>query len=450
MKLRLLVLRLSDSFESLWPEMAEAAGAELDVVGDALESSRRPSVAVLVACGGVEDRAEEALRGALAAGHEAPAVVGARADYRLSAELVRRGAADYFVLPDDADRLRDWVKDRVEAAKAREARAQLTEAERREFDFSRIVGQSSAMREALGKAARIIPRDRATVLLTGETGTGKELLAQAIHYNGPRAAAPFVEVNCSAIPSNLLESELFGYERGAFTDAKRAKPGLIEAADGGTLFLDEIGTMPFDLQGKMLRALEEKRVRRLGATRPLEVDVRIIAATNADLSEAVRSGQFRQDLYYRLSVIVIHLPPLRERGDDILLLAEHFLDAFQREYDVLRPTLSAEVKRRLREHPWPGNVRELRNAIERAVLLSEGGALDPGQLFAEEAVVAPGPSVGGELPFPAPLQAIEEAAALEMVELCDGNKSAAARRLRISRSRLLRILDRAARRKGRG
>ncbi|MBI4513860.1 MAG: sigma-54-dependent Fis family transcriptional regulator [Gemmatimonadetes bacterium] len=449
MQSRLTVVALSDSFESFWPELARSAEAGLEVISEPQRAGPGAAFAFLLACGGAEDDAPDALRQVLAAGCPAPAVVGARADHRLAVELVRRGAADYFVLPDDADRLRDWVKDRAEAAKAQEARAELAESSRREFDFSRIIGRSPAMREALEKAARIIPRDRATVLISGETGTGKELVAQAIHYNGPRASAPFVEVNCSAIPANLLESELFGYERGAFTDAKRAKPGLLEAANGGTLLLDEIAAMPLDLQGKILKALEEKRVRRLGSTATTDVDVRIIAATNTDLASAVRTRAFREDLYYRLSVFVIHLPPLRERGDDILLLVEHFLDLFTREYGVLRPELGSEVKRQLLLHRWPGNVRELRNAIERAVLLSDGGAIMPEHLFPEPTGVslAPGRQQTG-LPFPAPLREIEDAAATEMVKLCNGNKSAAARRLGISRTRLLRILDHANREPG--
>jgi transcriptional regulator with PAS, ATPase and Fis domain len=251
-----------------------------------------------------------------------------------------------------------------------------------------------------------------------------------------------VELNCSAIPLNLLESELFGPERGAFTDARHAKPGLMEVADGGTLFLDEIGELPCELQGKLLKVIEDKRVRRVGGTRSQEVDVRIIAATNRDLTAEVREGTFREDLYYRLSVIPLHLPPLRERGDDILLLADHFMSALAREYGLPRPDLSRAVRDRLLTHPWPGNVRELRNAIERALVLSGGESLRPEDLFIES---APAPVArGGEdvLPFPAPMEAIELAAIRAMLKRTEGNKSAAARRLGISRSRLHRALQR--------
>lgn len=450
--LHLMVLELSDSFESVWAELAAAAGAELARVSDPLESGRLSAFATVVACGGAEESAGDAVRDLLAAGYAAPAVVGARADHRVAAGVVRRGAAEYFVLPEDLGRLREWVKERAERVKSDAARARLAEAERREYDFSRIVAGSAPMRAALELASRIIPRDRATVLITGETGTGKELLAHAIHRNGPRAAAPFVEVNCSAIPANLLEAELFGYERGAFTDARRAKPGLLEVADGGALFLDEIGAMPLDLQGKLLKVIEEKRVRRLGALRSFDVDVRIVAATNTDLVEAVTAGRFREDLYYRLNVLVIHLPPLRERGDDVVRLAEHFVESFAEEYGLPRARLAPAVKERLRAHAWPGNVRELRNALERAVLLSDGGELDPAHLFAAGqaggAVEAGAPE--GGLPFPASLAEIEEAAVAAMVQRCQGNKSAAARRLGVSRSKLLRVLARAERRKKKG
>ncbi len=277
------------------------------------------------------------------------------------------------------------------------------------------------------------------MLLTGETGTGKELLAHAIHFNGPRGAGPLVELNCNAIPHNLLESELFGHEKGAFTDARAAKPGLFEAADGGTLFLDEIGDLPLALQGKILKALEEKEVRRVGAIRSRTVDVRIIAATHADLAAAVAAGEFREDLFYRLAVIPIHLPPLRERGEDVLLVAAHFLRTLAAQYELPVPEITPELRRALMAHPWPGNVRELRNALERALLLSDG-AIRPDDLFHGRA--APVRASTGELPFPATLEQIERAAARAMLERT-GNKSAAAEALGISRSRLYRLLEEA-------
>lgn len=437
----LLIVSESDSFLDFYRETAAAAGLELAVSRDLNEAAR--SALVVVSAPGHEERAAGYVRDAVAIAVVPPVVVGSVADHRLAIELIHAGADHYFVLPVEAETLRDYVRERGELARSRDARAELAAAEQREFDFSKIVGESRAVREALAVAARIIPRVATTVLLTGETGTGKELLAQAIHYNGPRSEGPFVELNCSAIPANLLESELFGHERGAFTDARRAKPGLLEVADGGTLFLDEIGELPFDLQGKLLKVLEDKRVRRVGATRSQEVDVRIIAATNRDLNAEVRDGSFREDLYYRLSVIPIHLPALRERGDDILLLAEHFITALCLDHDLARPELSRELKDRLLTHPWPGNVRELRNAIERALLLGEEGKLRAEDLFMETPA-KPAAAGSGLLPFPAPMEAIELAAVRAMLERTGGNKSAAARRLGISRSRLHRALRRIA------
>ena len=439
---RLFVYTESDSFREYWSELAEAANFELKVSRDLSDATR--GGVVVISCPGTEERAADRVRDAVAVAVQPPVVVGALADHRLAVELVRAGADDYFVLPAEAERLGDYVRTRADAARGVEARAELAEAERRDLDFSKIVGESRAMKEALGRAARVIPKGTATVLLTGETGTGKELLAQAIHYNGPRSEGPFVELNCSAIPPNLLESELFGHERGAFTDARYAKPGLLEMADGGTLFLDEIGDLPFELQGKLLKVIEDKRVRRVGGTRTQQVDVRIIAATNRDLADEVREGAFRDDLYYRISVIPIHLPPLRERGDDILLLADHFIAALSEEYELPRPELSRALRERLLGYPWPGNVRELRNSIERALLLGESGSLRPEDLFIQPTPAPAARSEGDVLPFPAPMEAIELAAVRAMLERTDGNKSAAARRLGISRSRFHRALKRIA------
>jgi two-component system response regulator HydG len=434
----LYVVASSDSFSSLWPKLAAEAGAEPRVAPQAEDAGAAPDALAVVLCvAGVEEEAEPALRALAAAGAPPALVVGARADHRLAAALVRSGAADYFCLPGDLDDLRAEMAERGRRRDARAAGGRHAAAERAAFDFRRVVGASPQLRAALDRASRIIPRDRATVLLTGETGTGKELLAQAIHYNGPRGAQPFVEINCTAIPAGLLESELFGHERGAFTDARTAKPGLFEAAHGGTLFLDEIGDLPLALQGKILKVLDEKQVRRLGAVRAREVDVRIVAATHVDLEQAVARGDFREDLYYRLSVVPIHLPPLRERGDDVVLLAEHFLRTLAAQYDLPVPAIDPPLRRALLSHAWPGNVRELRNGAERALLLGDGH-IDPADLFPR---ARPVPAArNGPIPFPAPMEEIERAAAVAMTEQMAGNKSAAAEALRISRSRLYRLL----------
>ena len=431
------VLQRGDSFERVWSEIATAAGAELRRGGAPADvAPMRDACATLVVVAGREEEAAEEVAGARAAGAERLAVVGSAAEHRVAVASLRAGAGEYFALPDDIEPLRSWVLEQVARANARASERVLAAQERGAYDFSRLVGESEKLTAALRIAARVIPRGRSTVLITGETGTGKELLAQALHYNGPRGDQPFVEVNCTALPANLLEAELFGYEKGAFTDARTAKPGLFEAAHSGTLFLDEIGDLPLDLQGKLLRVLEERRVRRLGALKSVDVDVRIVAATNVDLAAAVRDGRFREDLYFRLNVVPIHLPPLRERGSDVLLLADRFLTAFAEEYELDVAPLDDAVRRAILAHDWPGNVRELRNSLERAVLLSDGRILAD-DLFRATPATAP----AGALPFPASLDAIERAAARAMVDRFQGNKSAAAEALGISRSRLYRLLD---------
>ena len=363
--------------------------------------------------------------------------VGSTASHRLSAQLVAAGAADCVARPDDRDGLRDALTAAVQRRRALLGRAALARLEAQAHAFRDIVGESPALKAVLERAARVVPHGDATILITGETGTGKELLARALHYGGPRATAPFVEINCAALPAPLLESELFGHERGAFTDAKTAKPGLFEVAHGGTMFLDEVDHLAPELQGKLLRALDQKTVRRLGATATRTMDVRIVAATNSDLPAAVHACRFREDLFYRLNVITLELPPLRQRGDDVILLAEFFLRKFGAQYKLPQVSLTPEVRRALLAHAWPGNIRELRNAIERAVLLSS-----PGTVALAELTHRPSPPPGaGPLPFPAPLAEIQRAAARAMLDAAGGNRSEAARRLGISRSRLQRLLE---------
>ncbi len=295
---------------------------------------------------------------------------------KTAVEAMRAGAFDYLTKPVDLEELAVVLDKAWNHARLRRELRYLHDTGLQGDPRGRIVGDSEATRQIRDQVQRLatLEREQAatpTILITGETGTGKGLVARAIHDLSPRAERPFVEVNCAAIPAALLESEIFGYERGAFTDARAAKPGLFEAADGGTLFLDEIGAMPLELQVKLLKAIEEKSVRRLGGLRSKIIDVRVIAATNTDLDEAVRSGSFRPDLLYRLKVLTLDLPPLRERPEDILPLARHYLKHAARQYRRAK-RLHPDAEARLLQYPWPGNVRELANVLERAVLLEEG------------------------------------------------------------------------------
>lgn len=437
----MLVVGTTDSFSELWVSLAGRLGADLQSVDDPTEGSPAGAGAVILNAAGAEGMAVDRLAEVRAAGHEDPIVVGSDADHRIAVELMRRGAAAYYALPADAARLEADVARRLErlpSAPEEEA----APAARSDFDFGAIIGEDPGLLGALDLVARVIPNGRTTVLITGETGTGKELIAEAIHRNGPRAGAPFVAVNCSAIPANLLESELFGHEKGAFTDARAAKPGLFELADGGTLFLDELSLLPLELQGKLLRVLETREVRRVGGARLKQIDVRVLAAANADLQQMVASGELREDLYYRLAVILIHLPPLRDRGNDVTLLARRFVTSISEEYGLPSPSLSERAVTALRQHTWPGNVRELRNAIERALLLANDSIIREENLVlgAMRASMGGPDAAPGGLPFPLTLAELEREAVRRAVETAGGNKSEAARILGITRKRLYRLL----------
>ena len=291
-------------------------------------------------------------------------------------EAMKLGAFDFVQKPFELEQLELRVERAAEHARLVGEVRSLREERAARLGAAPIVGASPAMRAALALARRVAPT-RSTVLLTGETGTGKELVAGLVHAESTRAARPFVKVNCAALPETLLESELFGHERGAFTGADRMRTGRFEQADGGTLFLDEVGDMSPATQVKLLRVLQDGEFHRVGGTRALRCDVRIVAATNQDLEARMREGLFREDLYFRLHVIRIHLPPLRERAGDVEALALHFLARFARELGRPRLAFAPDALERILAHPWPGNVRELRNAVERAALLSEGDEVRP-------------------------------------------------------------------------
>ncbi len=305
----------------------------------------------------------------VAATGQAVALMARAPSLRTTLDAMDRGARDVLPFPPEAGKLRELVMrcHRATSRGGETAAAESTES---------IVGESARMLDAFKTIARVA-KSNASVLVRGESGTGKELVARTLHERSARARGPFVAVNCAAIPENLLESELFGHEKGAFTGAIGRRIGRFERASGGTLFLDEIGDMSMALQAKILRVLQEREVERVGGSAPVPVDVRLIAATHRDLEKDVRSGRFREDLYYRLAVVTVHLPPLRERGDDLRVLAEHYLTQYAAEYDRPVRAISRDALAILRGHAWPGNVRQLRNVMESAVLLADGPSLLP-------------------------------------------------------------------------
>ncbi|MFB0506660.1 MAG: sigma-54-dependent transcriptional regulator [Thermodesulfobacteriota bacterium] len=288
----------------------------------------------------------------------------------IAIEAIRKGAYDYFTKPFDINEMRVVVKRALERGYLEDELRQLRETVEKRRGFYNIVGNSKEMRDVFDMAETVFDND-ITVLITGESGTGKELIAEAIHYNSPRRAKPFVKLNCVAIPETLLESELFGYEKGAFTGATRQKLGKFELANHGTLLLDEIGDMSLATQAKLLRVLQEREVERVGGTNPIKVDVRIIASTNQDLSQLVRGQRFREDLYFRLNVLPIHIPPLRERREDIPLLVDHFVSLSKTKFHKEIERFSDDAINLLINYSWPGNIREVENVVQRAIILSK-------------------------------------------------------------------------------
>ncbi len=371
-------------------------------------------------------------------------------------EAIKLGAFDYILKPFDIPDLLSLLGKALEAGRVMRDKVMLS-AQAEEDGAEALVGSSKSMHEVYKAIGRVAPTD-ALVLLRGESGTGKELVARALYQHSARNTQPFSIINCVAIPDTLLESELFGYERGAFTGASTRHIGKIEQAAGGTVFLDEIGDMPLSIQAKLLRLLQEKQIERLGARDPIHVDVRIIAATNRDLEEAVTGGRFRQDLYYRLNVVSLHLPPLRERREDIPLLARHFIKRLSREMEFPAPALSTPAMERLLAHTWPGNVRELANLLRTILIFNQGQAisleevnraLDSGGATQNHA--GPGPDTGalvehirstlrhkpGERLFDSLMDEVGAIVIREALELCAGNRSRTARMLGLSRPTLL-------------
>jgi DNA-binding NtrC family response regulator len=348
---------------------------------------------------------------------------------------MKAGASDYVLKPFSLAELILVIRKELASHQLRQENRDLREALGHRYEYKNIIARSSKMQAVLSLVERAAPTN-ATVLVGGESGVGKDLVARAIHEHSNRASGPFVKINSTAIPESLLESELFGYEKGAFSGATSAKPGKFETADKGTLFLDEIGDVPPPTQVKLLRVLQDREFERLGATKTLKVDVRLIAATNRDLRDALEEGTFREDLYYRLNVVAIDIPPLRERKEDIPPLAEFFLDKFVRESGKLVRGITPQAMQALEDFHWPGNVRELQNIIERGVTLSAGGMLDVADIRLDRPVGRATAEAAPVLPQGFTLEQWEDQMIRESLRHANGNKSQAARSLGLSRNAL--------------
>lgn len=388
--------------------------------------------------------------------------ITAYVDTEKAVRAIKAGAIDFIPKPWDRNKLLDTVKSAVELSRERKldsSDSQEKESEQNMYQnlnmnqcsesksiassedvFARMIGECSAMKELKVQMMRVAATD-ANVLITGENGTGKDVVAHALHLLSDRARKPFVNIDLGCIPENLFESELFGYEKGAFTDARNAKEGRFETADGGTLFLDEIGNLNLPMQQKLLTVIEKRETQRIGSNKVSQVDVRILAATNAHLREKVGEGTFRQDLFYRLNTIELHLPPLRERGEDIVLLAEYFLKIYSGKYSVGDVVLGASAKQKLLKHTWPGNVRELQHCIERAIVLGDKTELAAEDIRLEDSVVASGTSSGSIKVDSLNLQTLEREAIKRAISLSNGNLTQAAELLGITRFALYRKID---------
>jgi two-component system response regulator HydG len=379
----------------------------------------------------------EAMSGIKALNPSIPVIImTAFASVETAVQALKKGAYDYLTKPLDFDELHLAIERAMDHLKLREENRLLRESLGARFDRRNLIARSAAMERLLETVAQVAPSE-ATVLVTGESGTGKEMIAGAIHFNSFRKDGPFIKINCAAITETLLESELFGHEKGAFTGADRRKEGKFRQAEGGTIFLDEVSEMSLAMQVKLLRVLQEREIVRVGGDEAIRIDVRIIAATNRDLLSEIAAGRFREDLFYRLNVVTLHIPPLRERPEDIPLIAQHYLALFAERNRKKVRGFSPQAMDRLLRHPWPGNVRELMNAVERGVVLSRSEYLGEDELALALPVKPPVPdSLPESAAGDASLEGVEKATILKTLEAAGGNKSEAARRLGITRRTL--------------
>jgi two-component system response regulator AtoC len=362
----------------------------------------------------------------------------------VAVQALKLGAYDFIEKPINFEKLENIIHNALETSSLKTQVAQANRSNRSRFGLDKIVGKSKAIKDVSDLIQRLAQSGASTLLVQGESGTGKELVSRALHYESSRRDKPFVALNCAAIPETLIETELFGYDKGAFTDAKTLKRGVFELADGGTVFLDEISEMQLNLQSKFLRVLEDQTFRRVGGIKDISVDVQVVASTNRNLEQAVKEGKFRDDLYYRLSVIPIQIPPLRERQEDIPMLVEHFIQRYNQQFRKSVKDIAPEALKLMMEYSWPGNVRELKNAIERAMILADGDCLEvaalPIRISEPGSAVALSRESGAylvKLPRSgANLEDIEKELIIQALEFANGNKTKAAKLLKTSRDTL--------------
>jgi DNA-binding NtrC family response regulator len=439
MKKRILVVEDEEKLRRVIELQLVSAGFEVDKAGTAEEGLK------------IVDRADMVLTDLKLPGidglqllalirrqnsHVPVVVMTAFGSIETALESMKAGATDFLLKPFSLDHLMQVVNKALEVRALRDENRQLKEELGRRYEFDNIIGRSGPMQEIFATIERVGPT-RATVLLAGESGVGKDLIARAIHFHSPRRDRPLVKINCTAIPENLMESELFGYEKGAFTGANTTKPGKFEQADTGTVFLDEIGDVPGPIQVKLLRVLQEREFERLGSNVTRHIDVRVIAATNQDLRAALEQGTFREDLYYRLNVVPLNIPPLRERKQDIPFLANHFVKKLAPDTGCRVESITDAAMEKLIAYHWPGNVRELENVIERSLVMATGTQLDAADVKLES---APRPRPQGPdthfLPEGLSLDQYEQEIIREALRRADGNKSQAARMLGLTRNAL--------------
>jgi DNA-binding NtrC family response regulator len=439
-KPRALVVEDEEKLRRVMQLQLQSAGYEVDQAGSAEEALRLLDRASLV----ITDLKMPGMDGLQLLGlirrqnQNLPVIViTAFGTVENAVEAMKAGAADFLQKPFSLDHLLVVVEKAMEVSALRVENTKLREELGRRYEFDNIIGRSAPMQEVFSTIMRVAPT-RATVLLAGESGVGKDLIARAIHFHSPRRDKPFVKINCTALPENLMESELFGYEKGAFTGAMTSKPGKFEAADGGTVFLDEIGDVPPSIQVKLLRVLQEREIERLGSNKTRHIDVRVLAATNVDLRLALENGTFREDLYYRLNVLPMNIPSLRERKDDIPFLAEHFARKVSKDIAAAECKLSEAAMQKLMAYSWPGNVRELENVIERSIVLCGRQTLQAEdiRLDTSSARTKAAAQADDFLPEGLSLDEYEQSIIREALKRAEGNKSQAARLLGITRNAL--------------